>query len=98
MSIIMAQGDIEQWLAQRLATEMALSVESIDPSKPFLDYGVDSASAVGIVADLEDRLGRPLDPNLFYEYPSIEDLAAYLASGPAEVDGARVGGSVEPLV
>lgn len=95
MSTVMAQIDIAQWLAQRLANEMAIPVEAVDRTKPFVDYGIDSASAVGIVADLEDFLQRPLDPNLFYEYPSIDDLVEYLASAAPDTAAPSVDHSAE---
>lgn len=73
------KDDIRTWLAKRLAEELRRPADKLDPQKPFAEYGIDSASAIGVVADLEDYLGRPLDPNLFYTNPTIHDLADFLA-------------------
>jgi acyl carrier protein len=37
--------------------------------------------ALTMVAELEDKLNRKLSPTLSYNYPTIEQLAAYLADG-----------------
>jgi acyl carrier protein len=76
------KDEIRGWLSKRLGTELNVSADKVDPRKPFVEYGIDSASAVGVVADLEDLLGRPLDPNLFYTYPTIQELADHLAASP----------------
>jgi acyl carrier protein len=74
------KDEIKLWLAKRLGDELKLPAEKLDPEKPFAEYGIDSASAIGVVADLEDYLGQPLDPNLFYSNPSIAELAEHLGS------------------
>jgi acyl carrier protein len=71
--------EIKRWLAKRLGEEVKLPAEKLDPNKSFAEYGIDSASAIGVVADLEDFLGRPLDPNLFYANPTIQQLSDHLA-------------------
>lgn len=73
------QQQIEQWLIERVSTETGLASEQIARDTSLLAYGIDSASAIGVMADLEDFLRQPLDPNLFYEYPAIQELARHLA-------------------
>lgn len=72
--------EIRSWLLDRIGGELNISSAKVDPQKPFVEYGIDSASAVGVVADLEDFLGRALDPNLFYTYPTIDELVVYLTA------------------
>lgn len=72
------QQQIEQWLVERVSTEIGLAPQQIARDTSLLEYGIDSASAIGVMADLEDFLKQPLDPNLFYEYPSIQELSRHL--------------------
>lgn len=72
------QQQIEQWLVERVSTETGLPPQQIARDTSLLEYGIDSASAIGVMADLEDFVKQALDPNLFYEYPSIQELSQHL--------------------
>ena len=73
------QQQIEQWLFERVSTEIRRQAQQISPDTSLLEYGIDSVAAVSIMADLEDFLEQLLDPNLFYEYPTIRGLSTRLA-------------------
>ena len=47
---------------------------------PFDRYGLSSMTAVLMTGEMEDWLGRTLDPTLPYDYPTIETLSQFLAS------------------
>ena len=51
---------------------------------------LDSGEAVTVALELEEWLGRPVNPTLLWDYPSADLLARYLASGTSE---AAAGGS-----
>ncbi len=70
---------IRRWLVAYLVAELGVDPDDIAPAAPFDDLGLDSAAAVTLTGDLEDWLGRPLSPELAYEHPTIDALAAYLA-------------------
>ncbi len=72
---------IRRWLISYLVREFGVDPKEVDTAAPFDDLGLDSAAAVTLTGDLEDWLGRPLSPELAYEHPTIEALAAYLARG-----------------
>ena len=74
-----AAATIETWIALKLEDALELDRGEIDVNEPFDRYGLDSSEAVTLISDLEDWLGRELPANLVYEYPSIADLAQYLA-------------------
>jgi acyl carrier protein len=71
---------IQAWLIAYLAAFLEIDLQEVDPSTPFERYGLDSAAAIGVTCDIEDWLGRELDPALLYEYPTITELAQHLAS------------------
>jgi acyl carrier protein len=72
---------IQTWLIAKVAELVEIEPNSIDIRQPFVYYGMDSRQAAILAGDLEEWLGRRLSPSLPYDYPSIEALAQYLASG-----------------
>lgn len=78
--------EIQDWIAQHLAKSADLSPDQINVTAPFSDLAVDSATAIGMTGDLQDWLGRPVDPMMLYDYPTIEQLAEQLAK---EVDNRK---------
>lgn len=50
----------------------------------FTGFGLSSLQAVGVIGELEQRLGRELSPALIYDYPTINQLAVALRE-PAAV-------------
>lgn len=70
---------VENWLVNQLAQQLSLDTSKIDVTKPLTRYGLDSIDAVTIVGDLEDWLDLELPSTLFWDYPTIEKSAKYLA-------------------
>ncbi|MEU3910950.1 type I polyketide synthase [Streptomyces sp. NPDC029721] len=56
----------------------ALGMSSIDHGADFFDLGGDSLSAVGLIAEVRDRLGVELSIGMLFEFPTISALAAQL--------------------
>ncbi|WP_410565507.1 beta-ketoacyl synthase N-terminal-like domain-containing protein [Amycolatopsis sp. cmx-4-61] len=73
---------LRRWLLDTVAEHTGVPAE---PDHPLGDYGLSSRQAVGIAADLEERLGRRLPPTLLWESPTIDDLVRRL-TGAAEPD------------
>jgi acyl carrier protein len=78
-----SSAEIQAWLVTHLAQLLKCPPAEIDVTAPFDRLGLDSATAVGATLDLEDWLGRPVEPTAFYEFPSVEKVAEALARGPA---------------
>lgn len=70
---------IRDWLTINLGEKLGISATEIDPNEPFANTGLNSLAAVGLSADLEDWLEIKLSPTIFYDYPSITELASYVA-------------------
>ncbi len=70
---------IEDWLVSKLAKTLKVTPHAISKTDPLADYGLDSAQAVGLSGALQDWLGTKLPPTLIWDYPTISQLAAYLA-------------------
>ena len=71
---------IQTWLTSHLAESLDLDPQQIDVHKDFTDYGLNSIEVVDISGELEQVLGRRLDPTLVFEYPNIQALSEYLAA------------------
>ena len=79
-SAALDQAGIAEWMRGALARLLAVPVASIDPARPFASFGLDSVAAVRLAGELQQRLGRPVPVTSAYEYPTVQKLAAHLAS------------------
>lgn len=71
--------EIQEWIVLFLSKVLETSAEEIDVTVPFDDYALDSATAIGMTGELEDWLGKPVDPTLVYDYPTVEQFSKCLA-------------------
>ena len=69
---------IEQFIVRRLAVELKVPETSIDVSRSFFDYGLDSVTAVTLTASLEQWLGLDINPEIVYEIPGIRAFAMHV--------------------
>lgn len=89
---------ISNWLVNQLAERLDLPVAEIDIHKDFTIYGLNSIEAVNLSGNLENFLGRRLEPTLLWDYPNIHALALYLANEsdrpqtPDDTNGAATNG------
>ncbi|WP_455823160.1 acyl-CoA dehydrogenase family protein [Pseudomonas graminis] len=92
VSVAASQGhspvELQQWIKAWVARCIAVAPQQIEGAEPFTSFGLDSTDAVEIVHDLEQFLGLELDATLLWNYPSIDELAAYLVSELAGRDSA----------
>jgi len=61
-----------------LRSEGRDTVEDVGFDTPFLSLGMDSLGAVTVALELERRFAMPIVPELLYDYPTIDALAAYI--------------------
>ena len=76
---VISAAKIQDWLVIHVSHALKINAQRIDKRAPFAQYGMDSAQAISLSADLEDWLGRSIVPTVVYDYPTIEALAHYLA-------------------
>ncbi|MGV9541619.1 HAD-IIIC family phosphatase [Nocardia beijingensis] len=70
---------VQHWLVTAIARQAALDPERIDVHRPMVEFGLGSADLVELVVDLSDFLGRFIDTNLFFDHPTIAEVATALA-------------------
>jgi len=65
-------------MQQKIGEALNVSAESVDPSKPFTSYGLDSIRGFTVTCDLAEWLGRELPAELLWQYTTIAELADHL--------------------
>lgn len=71
-------AEIQAWIVSYMAELLEIDPDEVNVTIPFDRYGLDSSVAIGLTGDLEDWMGRKLDPTLLYDYPNIEALAQHI--------------------
>ncbi|WP_207001556.1 type I polyketide synthase, partial [Trinickia mobilis] len=79
-----AVSDVEQWLRVNLSQRTGQSPADIDPSQTFAFYGLDSMAAVQLAEALSGWLRSPISPTVFWEHPTVRELATFLAVAASE--------------
>jgi acyl carrier protein len=74
----MTDTNIKDWLIIKIAEESGLTEASISPDEPFESFHLDSLSIVSLSYDLENYSGKTVDPTVFNEYKTINELSAWL--------------------
>jgi 8-amino-7-oxononanoate synthase len=68
-------AEISEWLTRRVAEAVRIPVGSIDAERDLVEYGLDSATGLALVADLEDFLGCQLPDTLLLDFRTIAAIA-----------------------
>lgn len=89
-----------------IASVMHLTPSDLDPTRALKDYGIDSLIALELVKPFKDKVGY-VPATLFFEYPTLADLAGYLeqchpeafkvADSSAPATAAQPGGESDTL-
>jgi acyl carrier protein len=69
---------ILEWLLGRIVQALNIDPDDINVDVSLFSYGIDSSVLLNLTADLSDWSGHQLKPTLFWEYPTIMGLTAYL--------------------
>ncbi|MGZ3241756.1 MAG: beta-ketoacyl synthase N-terminal-like domain-containing protein, partial [Burkholderiaceae bacterium] len=70
---------IAAWLAERLIHKTGLPKATIQHDVPFSSFGCDSVDLVALSGELSSWLGRIVEPNVMYDYPTITRLSRHLS-------------------
>ncbi|MGW4699290.1 HAD-IIIC family phosphatase [Streptomyces sp. NPDC004285] len=72
---------LREWLVGAVSGSAGLDPDEIGVDRPITEFGLGSVQLVALAANLSDRLGRPVDPTLAYDHPTIASIARALSSG-----------------
>ncbi|MGW5113741.1 acyl carrier protein [Nocardia sp. NPDC004123] len=73
-----SKAAIVGWCQEYLADLMEVPTTTIDPLADFDRLGVDSALAVALLIEIEERYGVDLSPEDLYSNPNLDAVAEYL--------------------
>ena len=85
---------LELWLRSWVADELGMSIDNVDVAASVRDYGLDSVSAVRLVTELEQVLGRRVDVAVLWRESSIRSLVQALEAGPHAMGGSSAAGGI----
>lgn len=78
--VLRTREELEDWLTKQVASLAGMTPEDVDPTRAIADFDLDSSVVVSLSQALSEWLQVDLPVTTLWEYPSIESLAAALAS------------------
>lgn len=78
ISATAATHAIRDRLVRVLSEQLQVPVDRLDGDASFGEFGIDSVLLAELVRKFEVVLGQPLDPSLFLEFPTLNQLSAHL--------------------
>ncbi|MEV6021111.1 SDR family NAD(P)-dependent oxidoreductase [Streptomyces sp. NPDC051997] len=75
MSPTTAEG-VRAWLTSAVAEVAGLAPTAVAPERPIAEFGLGSVQLVKLVTGLSEWTGRPLEPSLVFDHPTIAGIAA----------------------
>ncbi|MEU2253307.1 acyl carrier protein [Nocardia xishanensis] len=85
-TLVLAQQGavVADWITARVADYLGRSPRDIDPTLPLAELGIDSVAAVNICGEIEFEWDLELDMTIVFDYPTILDLAVFIADEIAD--------------
>jgi acyl transferase domain-containing protein/acyl carrier protein len=80
-------GELRSLLVALLSARLGIEPGELDVHERFSRYGLSSAGATGLIAELSAELGSPLSPTLAWSFSTVEELACHLAEGSVAAGG-----------
>lgn len=77
---------IRTWLREYFGELLNVSADQIDPARSIFDFGISSQQAVRLVGKLEQKYRLEIEATIAYDFSTIDELAAELASRDAIMD------------
>ncbi|MGC4857394.1 acyl carrier protein [Micromonospora sp. DT4] len=72
------RDQIRDWCREQVAALLGVQAETIDPTVTFDRLGLDSALAVSLLIEIEERFGVEVPSKTLFDDSNIESIAAYL--------------------
>ncbi len=78
MTVKFTKEQIQEWLVNKIATELAMEEQDVDINTPFKEFGIDSITLVKLTSQIEDWLHIELDPVLMYKFETIHEISDFI--------------------
>ncbi|MFI1363721.1 SDR family NAD(P)-dependent oxidoreductase [Streptomyces griseochromogenes] len=80
-SLTTSEG-VRAWLASAVAEAAGIDPAHLDPDRPLAEFGLGSRQLVTLAAELGTLTGRPLEPSLVFNHPTITAVADAVFAQP----------------
>ncbi|MGW7404790.1 SDR family NAD(P)-dependent oxidoreductase [Streptomyces sp. NPDC054833] len=87
---------VRAWLASAVAEAAGIDPPAVDPDRPLAEFGIGSRQLVTLAAELSKRIGRPLEPSLVFNHPTISAIAEAVLEAQEPSFGAQASTPPEP--
>jgi acyl carrier protein len=72
------KDEIAGWCREYVADLLQVPADTIDPAEDFDRLGVDSALAVSLLMEVEERYGVDLEPEELFANPTLDAVADHV--------------------
>jgi thioesterase domain-containing protein/acyl carrier protein len=87
---------VRAWLVARIAAELKIAENEIDPGAPLERYALESISNAILQAELSEWMGFRIPHTVFFDLPTIEAVSRYLAECSDDTAGQPTDDSERP--
>jgi acyl carrier protein len=74
----LTREQIREILIDEVSQETKQDLADIRPDIDFVALGLDSLSCIYVLHQVEKRIHLPLNPSMFWDYPTINSLSEHL--------------------
>ena len=78
----MSKEQLADWFEKKLADELGKKQTEISLETPIEEYHLDSISLVSLSQDLEDFVGFYIEPTIFSEFETINEVIEWILNRP----------------
>ena len=82
-----SETEIRDWCLAYLTRTVADPAIPIGPDIPFERIGLDSATSAYFIVELEEWVGGELEPELVFDYPTVDELARHIVARRTAANG-----------
>ena len=82
-----SETEIRDWCLAYLSRTVDNPLIPIGPDIPFPQMGLDSATSAYFIVELEEWVGVELEPELVFDYPTVDELARHIVARQSAANG-----------
>jgi len=74
------KAELIDFIRNKISEELGIDKNEIEPTIEFINFGLDSVSAIFVLQHIEKFIDAELNPLLLWDYPTIESFSDYLVT------------------
>ena len=93
----MVEEHVKEVIVENLSEALKVDIKEIDANEPFADYGLDSITGVHLAQAISQGLKIELETMVFFNYSSVNQLAAFILSAYKDTIIASLRQNLKPV-